>query len=152
MIANVAGWTDVEEWTQDEAGQKSAPQALKAGQVYYIEALEKEGGGGDSLSVGWAGPVIGDKPVVVDGQYLTAFIRSPEPLFKAQNPDPANGKTEVTSPLFQWTAGVTAVMHEVYMGTNPTPGAAEFMGRMAHDHVLPHLRPDPRRHVLLARG
>ena len=106
----------------------SAPQALKANKVYYIEALMKEGGGGDSLSVGWAGPVVGDKTVVIAGQYLTAFIRDPEPLFKAQNPDPANGKTEVTNPLFTWTAGVTAVSHEVYCGTNPTPGAAEFMG------------------------
>jgi regulation of enolase protein 1 (concanavalin A-like superfamily) len=47
---------------------------------------------------------------------------------KASKPDPADGAKEVTSPLFQWTAGATAVMHEVYMGTNPTPGPAEFMG------------------------
>ena len=126
-IAEVASWTGVEEWGK-EAGQKSAPQTLKAGQAYYIEALEKEGGGGDSLSVGWAGPVIGDKTVTIAGQYCTAFVRDPEPLFKARNPDPANGKTEVTNPLFTWTAGVTAVSHEVYAGTNPTPGPAEFMG------------------------
>jgi FlaG/FlaF family flagellin (archaellin) len=130
MIAQVVGWTGAEEWANatEKANQVSVPQALKAGKVYYIEALLKEGGGGDSVSVGWAGPVIGDKTVVIAGTYLTAFIRNPEPLFKAQSPDPANGKTEVTSPLFQWTAGATAVLHEVYMGTNPTPGAAEFMG------------------------
>ena len=130
MIAQVVGWTGAEEWANgtEKDNQKSAPQALKANQVYYIEALMKEGGGGDSLSVGWAGPVIGDKTVVIAGQYLTALIRNPEPLFKAQNPDPSNGKTEVTNPLFTWTAGVTAVSHEVYCGTNPTPGPAEFMG------------------------
>jgi hypothetical protein len=130
MIAQVVGWSGAEEWANatEKANQVSVPQALKAGKVYYIEALEKEGGGGDSVSVGWAGPVIGDKTVVIAGQYLTAFIRNPEPLFKAQNPDPANGKTEVTNPLFTWTPGVTAVSNEVYCGTNPTPGPAEFMG------------------------
>ncbi len=65
---------------------------------------------------------------MVAGKYLAAFLRSPEPLFKAQSPDPANGAVDVTSPLFQWTAGVGAVTHEVYFGTNPNPGAAELAG------------------------
>ena len=37
--------------------QKSAaPITLTAGQRYYVEALQKEGGGGDNLAVGWAKP------------------------------------------------------------------------------------------------
>ncbi len=59
MIAQVASWSGVAEWTK-EAGQKSAPVSLVAGQKYYLEGLMKEGGGGDSLDVGWAGPGIGD--------------------------------------------------------------------------------------------
>ncbi len=40
----------------DYAEQKSAAITLVAGQKYYIEALQKEEGGGDNLAVGWAKP------------------------------------------------------------------------------------------------
>ncbi|MCL5280170.1 MAG: PA14 domain-containing protein, partial [Planctomycetes bacterium] len=134
-IAEVTGWTPALAWdgaggSTDVAKLKSAPIALKAGQSYYIEGLHKEGGGGDSISVGWTGPGVGDQVAVIAGQYLTALIRDPEPLLKASNPDPAPGAVDVTSPLFQWTAGATAVMHDVYFGTNPTPDAAEYKGPM----------------------
>jgi len=124
MIAQVASWTGVAEWGK-EAGQKSAPQALVAGQKYYIEGLMKEGGGGDSLDVGWAGPGIGDKTVVLAGQYCTAFIRDPEPLLMAGNPKPANNAVDVIPSVFEWTAGITAVSHEVYFGTTPELTAAD---------------------------
>jgi hypothetical protein len=133
LICNVEGWMNYQDWTFTSGAPgtkyKSAPITLEAGKRYYVDVFFADGTGGGFDTVAWGGPAsIGAGPVVVDGQYLAAFIRSPEPLFKAQTPDPASGKTEVTSPLFQWTAGATAVMHEVYMGTNPTPGAAEFMG------------------------
>jgi len=48
---------------------------------------------------------------------------------KASNPDPADGAESVATPLVKWTAGRTAAFHEVYFGTNPTPGPAEFRGR-----------------------
>ena len=51
-------------------------------------------------------------------------VFSPE----AKNPDPADGAQEVTSPLFQWTAGDGAVMHQVYIGTNPELTAADIAG------------------------
>ena len=131
MICNVEGWVNYQDWTYKSGlpgtTYMSKPIALQAGKRYYVNVFFADGTGGGFDSVAWGGPVIGAGPVVVDGKYLAAFIRSPEPLFKATTPDPTNGKTEVTSPLFQWTAGATAVMHEVYMGTNPTPGAAEFM-------------------------
>jgi len=127
-IAEVVGWTPVAAWDFEGPGQKSAPQALVAGQKYYLEGLMKEGGGGDSLDVGWAGPGIGDATVVIAGQYCTAFIRSPEPLLKAKNPDAANGAVDVVNPLFQWTPGITALMHDVYFGTNPEPGPDEYKG------------------------
>ncbi len=50
-IASVAGFTGVREWTKF-ASQTSAAKTLAAGQRYYIEALHKEGGGGDNLAVG----------------------------------------------------------------------------------------------------
>ncbi len=54
-IAWVNGWTSVREWTK-EVNQQSAPIRLESGRTYYIEALEKEGGGGDNLAVRWQMP------------------------------------------------------------------------------------------------
>jgi len=48
------------------------------------------------------------------------------PQLKAYEPDPADGAKGVTAPLVRWTAGDTAAFHDVYFGTNPTPGPAEF--------------------------
>jgi hypothetical protein len=55
LIASVNGWTGVRQWTQ-LASQQSVPVALTAGRRYYIEALHKDGGGGDHVSVGWQLP------------------------------------------------------------------------------------------------
>ena len=54
-IASVPNWTDSREWNKFPS-QKSAAITLTAGQRYYVEALQKEGGGGDNLAVGWAKP------------------------------------------------------------------------------------------------
>ena len=54
-IAAVMACTAVREWTR-EPGQKSQPITLTAGKKYYIEALQKEGGGDDNLAVGWTLP------------------------------------------------------------------------------------------------
>ncbi|MEM7513340.1 MAG: PA14 domain-containing protein, partial [Bacteroidota bacterium] len=54
-IANVVGWTPYRTW-DFRTGQESSTIRLEAGQKYYIEALHKEGGGGDNLSVGWQLP------------------------------------------------------------------------------------------------
>jgi len=54
-IAAVTGWTSPREWSR-EAGQQSDPIPLAAGQLYYVEALMKEGGGGDNLAVRWQRP------------------------------------------------------------------------------------------------
>ena len=54
-IANVNAWTNFREWTK-ETNQQSAPIQLTNGLRYYVEALQKEGTGGDSLSVRWRLP------------------------------------------------------------------------------------------------
>jgi hypothetical protein len=124
MICNVEGWMNYQDWTYTSGSPgttyKSAPIPLEAGKRYYVDVFFSDGTGGGFDTVAWGGPAsIGAGPVVVAGKYLSAFIRDPEPLFKAQNPDPANGAVDVTSPLFQWTAGAGAVAHEVYFGTTP---------------------------------
>ncbi|MBI3868012.1 MAG: lamin tail domain-containing protein [Verrucomicrobia bacterium] len=54
-IAWVVNWTSSREWGK-EGNQQSAPISLVAGQRYYIEALQKEGSGGDNLAVRWQLP------------------------------------------------------------------------------------------------
>ena len=51
-IAYVNGGTNSREWNKFSS-QKSEIINLQAGQKYYIEALHKEGVGGDNLAVGW---------------------------------------------------------------------------------------------------
>ncbi len=51
-ICYVSAWADSRQFTK-EGNQVSGGRALVAGQKYYIEALMKEGGGGDNLAVAW---------------------------------------------------------------------------------------------------
>ena len=50
----------------------------------------------------------------------------------ATEPDPADGGTGGPAPLMQWTRGDTAVYHDVYFGTNPDLGDADYMDRMPY--------------------
>lgn len=54
-IAYHTQWTNSREWNKYTT-QKSAAITLTVGQVYYVEALMKEGAQGDNLAVGWAKP------------------------------------------------------------------------------------------------
>jgi hypothetical protein len=54
-IGWVSGWTASRQWDKYST-QKSAVIPLAQGQRYYVEALQKEGSGGDRLAVGWAKP------------------------------------------------------------------------------------------------
>jgi hypothetical protein len=55
QIASVPGWTDQYQWNK-YAAQQSAAITLTAGQQYYLQALHKEGSGGDHLAVAWTTP------------------------------------------------------------------------------------------------
>ncbi len=50
------------------------------------------------------------------------------PKLQAYKPDPADGATGVAAPLFKWTAGDTAVLHEMYIGKTPDLGPANLAG------------------------
>ena len=111
LIARVSGWTTQYEWTK-YPDQKSSAIALKAGKKYYIEALMKEGGGGDTLTVGWGGPTIGAGPVIIDGQYLSPWLG----WLVAHDPAPANGGAVLdTWTSIVWAPGNKAVSHDVYL-------------------------------------
>ena len=54
-IASVNAWTSSRVWTT-EPNQQSVGITLTSGKQYYIEALQKEGAGGDNLAVRWQLP------------------------------------------------------------------------------------------------
>jgi hypothetical protein len=107
------GWTGHYEWDKYPE-QQSAPITLESGR-YYIEALMKEGSGGDGVAVAWQGPSIPTQQVI-EGIYLKRY----EALW-AFGPRPANGATGVTeTPTLSWKPGEKAVQHDVYLGTGQT--------------------------------
>jgi photosystem II stability/assembly factor-like uncharacterized protein len=70
-IISFSGAVPARSW-EGNASQKSAEISLVAGQKYYIEALHKEGGGGDNLAVGWQLPTgIFERPI--PGNRLAPF-------------------------------------------------------------------------------
>ena len=54
-IARVTGRTNPRQWTK-ESNQRSAAISLVQNQIYYVEALHKEGTANDNLAVGWSKP------------------------------------------------------------------------------------------------
>jgi hypothetical protein len=72
-IGSVPEWTGAREYTK-HATQKSQPVELKAGKRYYIEALQKQGVGGDHLSVGWTLPN-GTEEKPIPGSRLSPWVR-----------------------------------------------------------------------------
>jgi len=64
LIASVPGWSGYQQWNK-YTEQQSATVSLVAGERYYLEALVKEGGGGDHLAIAWSGP--GFNQTVLEG-------------------------------------------------------------------------------------
>lgn len=65
---------------------------LTAGRAYYIEALMKEGGGGDNLAVAWAkpgDPLPQDDDPPIPGQFLAPFAAATTATILAQPKDQA---------------------------------------------------------------
>jgi hypothetical protein len=60
-----------------------------------------------------------------DVKELFAFI--PKPRVQAWEPQPANGAVGVNLPLLQWKPGMTALLHDVYVGTSPDLGPADLV-------------------------
>ncbi len=64
----------------------------------------------------------------VGGKLITAvFDNGPT---SATDPNPADGARDVVTPLLRWTPGVTASSHDVYLGTTPDLGPADYRGQL----------------------
>jgi hypothetical protein len=87
QIAGVPGWTSPREWGRYPE-QQSLPVTLVAGGRYYIEALQKEAGGGDNLSVRWLRPDgVDEGPIPLD--HFIAWGLKPEAPRISVQPVPA---------------------------------------------------------------
>ncbi len=120
VVALVSGWTNSREWTK-EAGQKSAAISLKAGRKYFIMALGKEGGGGDSTAVAWQGGSIATQEII-KAPYVDMVGLLP---LQAFGPQPAHREVDAPqTPDLTWNAGEKATQHSVYFGDDEAAVAA----------------------------
>lgn len=76
-IAHHEGWTAHRQWDKFPT-QKSAAVTLVAGRKYYIEALVKEWGGGDHLSIAWQPP--GGQREIIPASALESRALDPEDI------------------------------------------------------------------------
>ncbi|MDO1451601.1 SBBP repeat-containing protein [Rhodocytophaga aerolata] len=104
-IASVTGYTSSRQWTKF-ASQKSLSIYLEKDKRYYVEALHKEGAGGDNLAVAWQTPIL-STITVIPGSVLspvastTAKVASEEQstqtlLVSAVYPNPFDNKLTLT--------------------------------------------------------
>ena len=80
-------WTNPREWTKFDS-QKSVTIFLQANTKYYIEALNKEGAGGDNLAVGWITPGSADI-AVIPGSVLSPFTGTTNQSLNVTTSSPA---------------------------------------------------------------
>jgi hypothetical protein len=93
---------------------ESSPQALEAGNRYYIEALMKENTIGDRLVVSWQRP--GNTMEVISSEFIGATPYLP---LKAYASSPADGASDISqTTVLTWSPGVYAASHQLYFGTD----------------------------------
>ncbi len=127
LIANESSYLALNTWGTGE--QQSDLIPLQAGNRYYIEALYKEGGGGDHCQVAWQGPGI-PTLTIIPGTNLSPY----EPV-QAYGPNPGNGATNIKqTTALNFKAGIKAASHEIYFGAdedavkNATTNSPEYKG------------------------
>ncbi|MBC8470457.1 MAG: hypothetical protein H8D56_13380 [Planctomycetes bacterium] len=127
LIANETSWAPANTW--GTGTQQSDPIPLQAGNRYYIEALWKEGGGGDQCQVAWRGPGI-PAITIIPGTNLSKY----EPV-QAFGPNPGNGDSDIKqTTALNFKAGIKAASHEIYFGNdedavkNATTSSPEYKG------------------------
>ncbi|MBK1882373.1 cadherin domain-containing protein [Luteolibacter pohnpeiensis] len=120
-IANVVASVSEHDWTS-QTNQQSASITLQAGQSYYIEALHKEGAGGDYLAVAWQGPSISQ--AIIPSTYLDPDLL--RPALKREVWESASGvawtRNSSTNEM-KWT--VNGVAAE---GNVPPDNSSSFVG------------------------
>lgn len=78
LVSKISTYTSIRNWQTSSLVKTSV--TLQAGQMYYIEALHKEGSGGDHMAVGWQGPGISKQ--LLAGNYVLPYssLTPPAPI------------------------------------------------------------------------
>ncbi len=162
-IATVNGATGFRDWFA-EPNQQSLPIRLEAGRLYYVEALMKEGVGGDHLSVRWSRPQGGLEEPVPASNFLpfgTALFapeitRQPASVTVAEG-EPASFRVEVRNAdpvAIQWQRddvaipGATGSILTLPRVSRADDGArfrctlSNEKGVIVSEEALLHVRPD----------
>ena len=148
-IARVDGYTSFKAW-DSQGPQKSAAIPLRAGQIYWLEAQQREGGGGDHLAVAWSGPGIArqDLPASALFPFVAAADFGAPPAVPTVNiTSPAEASAIPAGSDITIAAGVaggsqTITSVQFYHGTTPIgsdssePYSATWNGAVAGTHVL----------------
>jgi endoglucanase len=129
LIANVSGYTNYGEWNK-YASQHSAAISLLAGHRYYVEALHKENGGGDFISVGWTLPG-GNVEAPIAGAHLIPFGASAS-LASAQK---TSAQSALALPATGDAASATAATTGLSVYPNP------FTNHTTLEFALPQAGP-----------
>lgn len=92
---------------------------LQEGQVIAIYAIMQQGAGGTHLGIGWTGPGLGSditKPTLI-GDWVSHVHHYAR---RARLPSPAPDAHDVPlDSTLGWAPGDEAVLHDVYLGTDP---------------------------------
>ncbi|MBN1642087.1 MAG: protease inhibitor I42 family protein [Anaerolineae bacterium] len=122
-------WTDL--LTVDKTADNDGYQGQDLGPVsgtIYVRVVDNDRTPGQNSN----------DTLYVDHMYVDGGAPPTEPPGPATNPTPADGATGVsTTPTLSWTVGAGAESHDVYFGTNPAPGSAEFQGNRAGTSFAP---------------
>jgi hypothetical protein len=82
LLASEPSWRAARAWTLGTPDVAvSAPIPLEAGRSYYVQALSKEGGGGDNLAVAWRPPGphgVEFRQLPIPGEYLSYRTDGPD--------------------------------------------------------------------------
>ncbi|MFM2089988.1 MAG: hypothetical protein RLZZ127_477 [Planctomycetota bacterium] len=95
-IAYHTQWTNSREFTKYTT-QTSATVALVAGQAYFIEAIMKEGSGGDNLAVAWTGPGYASMTVIPGSVLAPLPTSAPEIAVDRSGSDVPNNSLSAIS-------------------------------------------------------
>lgn len=125
QIATQTSWNDNRQFVaaRNALARRSVPIHLQAGQRYFVEALQKEGGGGDNFSVAWwrsnTPPIVnGSAPIsgpVLERFVGAAYSRHPQPV--------TTSKGQPVNLVAGAYIGLGTATYQWYKGASPVAGA-----------------------------